>query len=178
MAKTKVPKLKLTWWQELIYYVFVAIVPLVLACIEIFSSHSSIFKITFTSIGAVLLVIIVIKKFVFNERIKNLQSKCTMLEHDYSIEVGNKDNIRAQWGQYNAIVYAYNAVVTVLTCVLLWLFFDALSSQLIKFNTAMILILSSVIIACAWKLILYIRFMRLDDAEEGTDESGSEQVQH
>ena len=177
MAKNKVPKLKIAWWQEILYYIFVGIIPIVLAGCEIFSSHSSIFKISFASVSAVLLAAIVIKKFVFDEKIKKLENDCTLLEHDYSIDVGNKEYIESSWATKKVIVYAYNAVITILVLVLMWLFVRALSDQLVQFNGAMVLILTSVIVGCVIKLVCYAQYIKLEDKEETvTDETGNKQV--
>lgn len=85
MSKITVDKLRLTWWQELLYLLFVMVTPVVIASCEIFSSHSTPFKITFSSIGSILLVIILIRKFVFKSQIEKLQNKCLMNEHDTQV---------------------------------------------------------------------------------------------
>lgn len=177
---TKTPKLKLPLWSELVYFVFIAIVPTILAACEIFSSHSTVFKITFSSVGSILLVVVIIKKFVYNEKIKKHQQELINLEHDYSIEVGNKNNIEQLWAFNNIVIYCYNAIVTLLVCLLMYLFITALSEQLIQFRVASLLIFTSVIVALAFKLAVYIGFMKRaqKEADKGVEnEARNKQVQ-
>ena len=47
---SKIPKLKIPLWVEIVYFALVAVVPATIAALEIFQSHSSAFKITFSSI--------------------------------------------------------------------------------------------------------------------------------
>jgi len=166
MKRKKIPKLKLKLWQELIYFLFVGIVPSTVCALEVFQSHSSLFKITFASLGAILLTIVVFRKFVFKNYIHKLEEKCILLEHDYSIEVGNVVNIEAQWGKFKAIIYSYNALTTIISVALFVLFITALTNELIAFQGASIAILTSVLIGIVWKIILFIRRMLTSDKQD------------
>jgi len=153
---TNVPKLKLKLWQELMYLFFVAIVPIGVASAEVFTSPSKAFSISFSFIGAALIAFLCIKKFLLNDKLKALKDECRMLEHDYSINVGNSNLTRLKWGRCNAIIYAVNIVMITLVAVLLVMFITGLTNELIKFKGASILIFISVTIALILKVIFYI----------------------
>lgn len=156
----KIPKLDLKLWQELIYFLFIAIVPTIIAAVELFSvgdTPSAVsFKISFASVGALLLVIIILRKFVFKNYIDKLQAKCVLLEHDYSIEVGNSDNVKVQWARHKIVIYVYNAIIVAIALALAVLFISAIAEQLLKFRGASIIIFSSVLVGILWKLVIYI----------------------
>lgn len=157
---SKIPKLSLKLWQDLVYFLFVGIIPVVITALELFQVEDSkaglAFKITFASVGALLLVIVILRTFVFKGYIAKLQEKCILLEHDYSIEVGKKENIEGQWSKYKAIIYGYHAIIILVALGLAVLFISAIADQLLKFRVASILIFSSVLVGIFWKLVLYI----------------------
>ena len=156
----KVPKLKLKMWQEIIYFLFVGIIPAVLAAIPVFyaaGEGEKLFKISFASVGAVLLVVIVIRKFVLRNYIKKLQQRCVMLEHDYETGNGNPSQIATQWGKFNSIIFGYSALTTLLSLALMYIFVTALSEGLLQFRFWLVCILLSVLIGLLWKMLLFIR---------------------
>lgn len=154
-------RLKLHFWQELIFFILVTVVPVIIAGCEVFSSHSSIFKITFSSIGSILLIIIITRKFILHNYIKKLQNECIALEHDYSINVGDENLCKHRWAICNIIIYAYNAIVTILSVILAVLVVNALYDQLLQFKGAALIILCSTIIGLLWKLICYLSMLRI-----------------
>lgn len=160
-------KLKLSLWQEILYLVFVMLVPIVISCIEIFSTHSTPFKITFSSIGCVLITIILVKKFVFKAKIEQLQNKVLMDEHDYEIDVGNKEKLRKHWAISNIIILCYNAVVIILSIILAWLFISALADQIIQFKGASTVILVSCLIGIILKFIFYVLILNKKEDTNG-----------
>ena len=153
----KSKSLRLKLWQEIIYFIFIAIAPVVVVGCEVFSSHSTPFKITFSAIGSVLLVIVILRKFVFNNYIKRLQDECVQLEHDYSINVGDEDLCKRKWTICNLVIYIYHSLVVILSLILAYTFITALSEQLITFRGASMLILGSVLLALMFKLFCYLR---------------------
>lgn len=153
-------KLKLHLWQELIFFILVGIVPIVVAGCEVFSSHSSVFQITFASIGSLLLTIIVVRKFILHGYIKKLQDECVSLEHDYSINVGDENLCRRRWAVCSMIIYAYNAIVTILAVILAVLITNALYDQLLQFKGAALIILCSTIAGLLWKFVCYLCILR------------------
>ena len=166
MSKTT-EKLKLNIWQELLYLLFVMLVPVVISAIEVFSSHSTMFKITFSSIGTVLIAIIVIRKFVLKSQIEKLQNKCLMDEHDYEIDVGNKQKLKHNWAVCNMIILAYHAIVLILSLILAWLFITALSDQVIAFKGASTIILASCLIGIVLKFCFYAFIARYKEESDG-----------
>lgn len=163
MSKVTVDKLRLTWWQELLYLLFVMVIPVVIASCEIFSSHDTVFKITFSSIGSVLLAAVLVRKFVFKSKIEKLQAKCVLNEHDYEIDVGDKDKLRKTWAIYNILILVYHAVVLVLSMLLAWLFITALADQLIQFKGAATIILCSGLLGLIVKFIIFAAMTRSKD---------------
>ena len=114
--------LRLHLWQEIIYFLLVIIAPAVITGVEVFSSHSSIFKITFSSIGCLLLLVIIVRKFVLRNWINKLSEKCILLEHDYSINNGDQNLCKRQWAICNMIQYIYSIAII---CILTLLSFDS-----------------------------------------------------
>lgn len=167
MSKVKVDKLKLSLWQELLYLLFVMVVPVVISACEIFSSHSTPFKITFGSIGCLLVTAIVIRKFVLKSHIAKLQEKCLMNEHDYEIDVGNKDKLRKTWAIYNMIMLAYHAVVMLLSVILAWLFINALADQLVQFKGAATIILASCLVGLILRFAFFAVMTRRKEKDDG-----------
>lgn len=172
--------LKLHLWQDIVFFILVGIVPVVVAGCEVFSSHSTPFKITFASVGAILLAIIVIRKFILNNYIKKLFDESVRLEHDYSINVGDETLCKRKWSICNLIIYAYHALVILLSVVLAYLFITALTEQLIAFKGAATIILGSVLIALLFKFFCYLQMYRstkkkeeVEDAEGETQSSKS-----
>lgn len=175
MSKVKVEKLKLSLWQELLYLLFVMVVPIVISACEIFSSHSTPFKITFSSIGCLLITVIVIRKFILKSHIAKLQEKCLMNEHDYEIDVGNKDKLRKTWATYNMIILAYHAIVMLLSLILAWLFISALADQVVQFKGAATIILVNAIVGIGIRFVFFAVMTREKENANGTDQSGPTQ---
>lgn len=155
-----IPKLKLKLWEEIVYTLFVVGAPTVITCIELFQSHSTMLKISMTSVGALLITLIVIKKFFVNNKIHQWKEHIVMLEHDYSIEVGNQENCKSEWAMYNLFIFVYNAVCVIVALVLLTLFINALTEGLIAFKGAILLILLFVFVGILFKIICYLTITR------------------
>lgn len=152
-------KLKTPLWVEIVYFLLIFVTPVVITCLELFQSKSTMFKWSFTSIGLILMVLIILKKYVFKNNIKRMEDKLVLLEHDFSIDNGNKEKIFVIWKQYKLILNALDLLSTLLSSILAWLFITALSTGLIAFKGAMSLICLTVIVAITFKLLSY-SFMR------------------
>ncbi len=83
-----------------------------------------------------------------------------MNEHDYEIDVGNKDKLRKTWAIYNMIMLAYHAIVMVLSIILAWLFINALADQLIQFKGAATIILASCLIGLILRFVFFAAMTR------------------
>lgn len=153
---TKSRHLRLRLWQEIIYFILVAIAPAVVTGIEVFESHSSIFKVTFSSIGCILLVVIILKRFVLRNWIDKLRQKCVLLEHDYSINNGDPNLCKREWSICNMIQYVYSIIVVLLSIFLLYFLLSAISEGIIAFRGASLLILLFVLVAIVFRLACYI----------------------
>ena len=160
--------LRLHLWQEIIYFSLVAIAPAVVTSIEVFSSHNSVFKITFSSVGCLLLLVMILKKFVFHNWIDKLREKCILLEHDYSINNGDQNLCKRQWAICNMIQYAYSVIVLLLSVFLLYFLLTAVSEGVIAFRGASLLILLFVLAAIIFRLACYLTMYRstLKDSNE------------
>lgn len=165
----RVPKLKLPLWQDIVYLVFVALIPIVLTAIELFGSSSSLFKWSFASVGSIFITYAVIRRFILVNKIKELKSKCVMLEHDYSIEVGNKRYIEYQWKKYNFYLYLYNAINMLLVVILTYIFISALTTNLIAFRGASTLILASVLVGLIFKVITFAISIKSEETDESDE---------
>lgn len=156
----KVRKLRLPLWQEIVYFILVAGAPAIITSIELFQSHSALLKISFISIGALLLTLLIVKKFVINNKIDKLKDKITMLEHDYSIEVGNENSCRSQWALFNILIFAYNMLCVLFILVLFIILINAIINNLISFRGASLLILLFAFIGMIWKIICYFIYAK------------------
>lgn len=167
--KVKVKKLKQPLWQDLVYMALIMVAPIVITCIELFQSHSSIFKISFASIGALFVTYIIIKKYVLNERINKIKQEISRLEHDYSIATGDDNLIKAKWKSCQLKVYLYNTVVILFAAILLYLFISALSEGLIAFRTASMLILLFVVLGMCFKACTFLGSVYIDLEEDNNE---------
>ena len=162
--------LKLHLWQEIIYFLLVAIAPAIVTSIEVFSTHNSVFQITFSSVGCLLLLVLILKKFVFHNYIEKLREKCVLLEHDYSINNGDQNLCKRSWTVCNMIMYIYHIIVLLLSIVLLYFLLTAVSDGIMAFRGASLLILLFVLGAIVFKLVCYIVMYKStlkDETDEG-----------
>ena len=158
--------MKQKWWQELVYYCLIAIAPIVITCIELFQSHSTIFQWSFASIGAILITYIVIRKFVLEAKIKQIKAEIHDVEHDYSLAIGDENLAKNKWKKLNLIVYAYNAIMILLWMLLIALFVQALTDGLIAFKGASLLIFLFVLAGMIWKILIYLGSIFTDKTNE------------
>lgn len=169
MAKQKVKakKLKQPLWQELVYLALVGVAPIVITCIELFQSHSTFFKWSFASIGAILITYIIIRKFIINEKIKKAKAEILQIEHDYSLNIGDESLAKQKWKHLNLIVYIYNSIMVLLAMALVYLFVTALVDGLIAFKGAILFILLFVLAGMVFKIITYLgaEFQEVDEEE-------------
>ena len=168
MAKQKIKakKLKSPLWQDLIYLALIMVAPIIITCIELFQSHSSFFKISFASVGAILVTYVIIKKYVLNARISKLKQEISQLEHDYAINAGDENLTVARWKNCQLKVYLYNAIMIILVMAIMYLFITALAEGLIAFRGAAMLILLCVVLGMVFKVCTYIRGVYVDLEEE------------
>ena len=167
---TKSRHLRLHIWQEIVYFLLVAVAPAAVTCVEVFQSHNSMFQITFSSIGSILLLVIILRRFVLRNWIDKVREKCVLLEHDYSIDVGNQSLCKRQWAINNMILYIYSTTVLVLSVVLAYFLLNAIYEQVIQFRGAAVLILFFVLIAVVFKLACYIAMYKSTTKAEVEDE--------
>lgn len=170
MASPIKPKtLHMPLWQELVYLCFIAVGPIVITSLELFTSHSSAFKWSFGTLALILMAVMIIKKFVLNNKIKDFKTKCVLLEHDYSIQVGNPTFIKLLWKKYNLYLYLYNTVTVSLALGLFYIFIMALLNQIIAFKGAATLIMISLIIGMIFKVITFAVALKTTNSEEGAE---------
>lgn len=171
MAKRKVKarKLKQPLWQELVYLALVMVAPIVITCVELFQSHSSAFKWSFASIGAILITYIVIRKFIINERIRKAKEEIIQIEHDYSLNIGDEKLARQKWKHLNLVLYIYNALMVILWMALIYLFIQALIDGFIAFKGASLFILLFVLIGMIFKAVTYVG-AEFEEVEDDSDE--------
>ena len=178
MAKQKIKakKLKQPLWQELVYLALVGVAPIVITCIELFQSHSTVFKWSFASIGAILISYIVIRKFIINEKIKKAKAEILQIEHDYSLNIGDEALAKQKWKHLNLVVYIYNAIMVLLAMALIYLFVTALVDGLIAFKGAVLFILLFVLAGMVFKILTYLG-AEFEDVEEGTSNEENNKLQ-
>lgn len=173
MAKQKIKarKLKSPLWQDLIYMALIMIAPIVITSIELSQSNSQFFKISFASVGALLVTYVVIKKYVLNRGIEKCKNEISLLEHDYAVKSGEENYTIAKWKNCQLKLYLYNSIVVLLAMVLVWLFIGALSDGLIEFKGAIAMILLFVLAGMVFKCATFIRGVCVeseDDSEENS----------
>lgn len=167
--KVKAKKLKMPLWQDLVYMALIMVAPIVITCIELFDSSSTVFKWSFASIGAILVTFIVIRKFVINEVVDRYKKEIASLEHDYSISVGDEKLCRQRWKRCHLIIYLYNSLIVLLWMTLIYIFVQALADGLIAFKGAATLILLFVLAGMVFKGITYMGPEYEEDENGETD---------
>lgn len=167
---TKIPRLKLSLWQEIVYFLLVVGGPATVTCVELFQSSSTIIKVSMTSIGSLLITLLIVKKFFVKNKIDKWRNEIAQLEHDYSINVGNADYCKQQWALYNVFIYAYSSLCIILACVLFVLFAKALSDGLIQFKGAALIILLCVFVGVLFRVVCYFMYMK-SEVTTDSDES-------
>lgn len=171
--KVKARKLQMPLWQDIVYMALVAIAPIVITCIELFNSHSTPFKWSFASIGAILITFIVIKKYLLNSQIDKLKKEVFACEHDYSVGASDDKFTEAKWRKAKLILYAYNAIVVLLTLVLMYLFITAIVDGLIAFKGAATFILLFVIFGMIFKALCYATGVYEDEEEDSGEQENN-----
>ena len=169
-VKVKARKLRQPLWQELVYLALVMIAPIVITCIELFQSHSTMFKWSFASIGAILITYIIIRKFIINERVRKAKEEIVQIEHDYSLNIGDEKLAKQKWKHLNLILYIYNALMVLLWMALIYLFIQALIDGFIAFKGASLFILLFVLIGMIFKAITYLG-AEFEEVEDDSDET-------
>lgn len=169
MNESRSKELKMPVWQNIIYLACVAVAPIIITCIELFNSHSTVFQWSFASIGSALITFLIIKNFVLKKQIEKMKLELHDLEHDYSIEVGNPELCLRRWKKYKFILYCYDAIVILMSMLLCYIFITALSDGLIAFKGAALIILASVLLGTVFKAFTYINYGKIK--EETTDET-------
>lgn len=174
--KVKAKKIKQPLWQELVYSALVAVAPIVITCIELFQSHSTFFKWSFASIGAILVTYIVIRKFIINDKIKKAKAEILQIEHDYSLNIGNEKLAKQKWKHLNLIIYIYNALMVILSMALIYLFVTALADGLIAFKGAVLFILLFVLAGMIFKAVTYLG-AEFEEVEEDASNEENNKLQ-
>lgn len=149
-------KLKQPLWQDIIYYCLIGLAPIIITCMELFSSHSSIFKISFASVGAILITMSIVRRFVLKGKIAKIKTEIIALEHDYSIKVGDPTLTQQKWKRLNLIIHIYDSLVVILWLLLSYLFITALVDSLIAFKGAALLILLFVLAGTLFKVFTFV----------------------
>lgn len=97
MKKPNIDRLKYPIWFHVIFLILTVIVPIIIVMINGYKSPSTGFRITFGIITGLILVWIFIDKILVSNIEKKIRDRQLKLEHDYEIDVGNKDKIKWIW---------------------------------------------------------------------------------
>ena len=159
-------RLKVPLWINLIYYGLIAVVPIVITYLELFSTKSSIFTWGIASVSTLLVVLILFRNLVLHKAVTALKSKIASLEHDYSIKVGDENLIRLNWKWNNLKLYLYHAIILILSAGLLFMFITAVANGLMAFRGASLVIFISVTIGCIFKAATFLTFRKVEVTDE------------
>lgn len=92
-----IKKLKYPIWEQIIFYALTLVAPIVLLVVQGLTSPHKVFRVSFTFICTLLLTWVFVKKFLIAPYLKRLKDEKSILEHDYSIDVGNADKSKFMW---------------------------------------------------------------------------------
>lgn len=167
MKKPNIKKLKYPLWFNIVFLLLTVVIPVIFIIVQGFNSPSTIFKVTFTMLCAILLLWIFARKFIINKYEEKLQNRKSSLEHDYEIEVGNPQKAKWLWYSNELILTIVNTVQVLLIGSLIILIAIGIENAAIKVKGLSYLICILYILAYSMKFILLLKLRgnEVDDSE-------------
>lgn len=176
MSKPNIKRLKYPTWFNVTFSILTLGIPLVLFVYAGFSAGSTdtakVFKITFGSILLLAIAWWFVYTFVIKKHIDKLVAQQAALEHDYSIEIGNADAIKAMWFYNQKILTALDVIRVILYGGLGIVIALGVQAGVVKVKTTLLLVATCYIVAYTMKAI-YLMSQKEATNETGTGEEVS-----
>lgn len=172
MKKPDIKKLKYPLWFNIIFYILTIAVPLVLTAVQGFRSTNQTFRITFGLVSSALIAWSFIRKFIVQNKEKNLLDEKTKLEHEYKIGIGDVDKIKYLWFSNEIWLTIVNVIETLLKGLLIFVLAEGIAKGLMKIEGLAIFVMLCYFIAFIFKFtyIVLNRNKEYKDEEVKQDE--------
>lgn len=171
MKKPNIKKLKYPLWFQITFLLLTVAVPLITLVVQGLNSPSKVFRISFTFICIALVAWIFIYKFVIKGIEDKLQKKKVALEHDYEIDVGNKEKAKWLWFSNELVLSIVNAIHVALIGILILLITIGIQEAALKIKGAMYFITILYLIAYIAKFVLILTLRgKEQEVDNGTGE--------
>ena len=176
MSKLNIKKLKYPLWYNIVFAILTLVIPLGLFVYECLSAaHTQagvVFKVTFVAIVLLLVAWLFINHFVIKQFKEKIIAKQTLLEHDYSGEIGNPDALKAMWYANERWLTLFEVIEVLLYGGLGAIILTAVQTSVIKVRGIILVIAICYIIAYTIKYILLITRKEVtDETNLGTEKS-------
>lgn len=169
MRKPNIKKLKYPIWFNITFAILTLVVPLGLFMAECLGAaqtqSGTVFKITFVAVVILIIAWLFLNHFVLSKIKTKLVSEQSMLEHDYTAEVGNTEKIKLVWYANSRWLTLFEFVSVLLYGGLGYILLTAVQTGLIKIRAILI------IIAICYVLAYTIRFILLMTIKEPKHET-------
>ena len=181
MSKPDIKKLKYPLWYTIVFAILTVVIPLGLFVFECLSAARTqagvVFKVSFVGITIALVAWLFFKHFVVKKFKEKLLSKQTLLEHDYSAQVGNADSIKAMWYDNEKWLTLFEIAEVLLYGGLGAIILIAVQMGIIKVKGILIIVAMCYVIAYTIKyLLLLMRKEADDETDAGTKEPKTTKV--
>ena len=167
MSKPNIKKLRYPLWYNIVFAILTVVIPLglfVYECLSAAHTQSAVvFKVTFVAMVLAIIAWWFINHFIVKPFKTKIVSKQTMLEHDYSAEVGNSEMLKAMWYANERWLTLFNVIDVLLYGGLGALILIAVQTSLIKVRGIILVIATCYIIAYTIKYVLLITRKEVGD---------------
>ena len=180
MSKVDIKKLKYPLWYNIVFVILTIVIPLSLFVYECLSAAQTqagiIFKVTFIGITLALITWLFFNHFVIKTFKEKLLSKQTLLEHDYSAEVGNPNTIKAMWYSNERWLTLFEVLEVLLFGGLGAIILLAVQAGIIHLRGILIIVATCYVVAYTIKYLLLVMRKEANDENTGTEKSETNKV--
>lgn len=174
MSKLKIDKLQYPLWFNIVFYILTIALPLISIMIQGYKSESPMFRWTFAVITGLLILWMFVYKFIIVKHEKKLQDREVNLEHDYEIDVGNKEKIKQIWFTNQLWLTIFEAVKVALIGAVLILLGYGISTAALKIKGVSVLIILCYLAAYVMKFVVISVLKNKEEKEDTTNEERTE----
>ena len=171
MSKQNIKKLKYPLWYNIVFAILTVAIPLSLFVYECLSAaHTQaavVFKVSFVAMVLAIIAWLFLNYFVIKKFKNKVIAKQSLLEHDYSADVGNPEALKTLWYANERWLTLFEIVGILLYGGLGALILVAVQSGIIKIKGILLLVAICYMIAYTLKYLLLI--MRKEVSDEQTD---------
>lgn len=181
MSKLNIKKLKYPLWYNIVFAILTVGIPLGLFTYECLTADHSeagvVFKVTFSALTLLIIAWLFLNHFIIKKFKEKVKAKQLLLEHDYSAEVGNPENIKALWYTNERWLTLFEIIGVVLYGGLGAAILIAVQSAVIKVKGILIIVAMCYVIAYTLKYMLLIMRKEADDETDiGPEKSKANKV--